>query len=232
MAGPAFLRICQSGNSVSTLNPGNGMITRFARMAVETRGIFVTHRATMRVRAISHTVFLLVIARMVCRARRRIVAHQAIFCGLQAIMAFEAVGHAPPDVVAIEIFPGGNTGMAAATFRLSMFFMGKLIDIFEALTLAFGMPGLVEMAKATVSLFPALEMAFEAAFFTGSTEGIVYFRFLRKHITCTRCNYRSLPQWLPTRRQTRHRLCGTHLAINMACVATYRVFIVRVVRKT
>lgn len=133
-------------------------------------------------------------------------AHNTIFGNLIAIMTFEAVFHTASDVMTIEVFPGGNTGMTSAAFCLSMCFVGKAERFFIALALAFGMTGLLEVAQAAIGLFPSFEMTFETTFFTRPAESVVNLRLLRKNITGTSIYSRSSPQWLPTRRQTGHAL--------------------------
>ena len=136
---------------------------------------------------------LLVVARVIFWARRRAMAHDTVFGNLITVMTLKTILHTPPDIMTIEVFPGGNAGVASAAFCLSMFFMGKAERLFVALPLALSMPGLFEVAQAAVGLFPRFEMTFEATFLTGTTKSVVNFRLLRKIIAGASLHHRCAP---------------------------------------
>jgi hypothetical protein len=154
------------------------------------------------------------------------VAHYTVFCDLITVMTLETIFHAPSDIVAVKVFPGGDTGVASAALCLGMRFVGKTERIFVALTLALGMPGLFEMAQTTVGLFPSFEMAFETTGFAGTAKSIVNFRLLAYDAASTRIYRRGASQRLPSWRQTGHALRLADLTIYMAGSAADRIFVV------
>ena len=180
----------------------------------------------MRLRAIGHAVFLFVVARMIGWAWCRTMTHHTIFWCILAIVAFKTVFHFAFNIVAVEVFPVGNAGMAAITLEFFMFFVGKFKRLFETLPCPLSMPGLFEMTKATVSLFSRLKVTFETAFFTRTTKSIVYFKFLCSYTAGSRINNRDSAQRLPASRQTRHGCGVTGFTINMTGVTAYRVLVV------
>ncbi len=117
--------------------------------------------------------------------RRRLMAHDTVFGSILAIVANKAVFHLCIDHVTIEVFPFGDAGMATAAFKLFMLFMGKNEIFSEAFAGAHCFAGLLEMTKATVTLFAGLEVTLKTTLLAGTPESIVNFDLLRENTADT-----------------------------------------------
>ncbi len=153
---------------------------------------------------------------MVSRARSRAVAHDTVFRGLIAIMTLETIFHKAPDVMPVEVFPGGDAGVTTTALCLGMLFMGKTERFLVALTFALGMPGLFHVAETAVGFFSRLKMAVETAIFAGSAKSVIDFRLLSHNAASTGIYRRCAPQRLPTGRQTGHAFRFVHFTVDMA----------------
>ncbi len=181
MACLTLLRVGFCRQTMAVANPGECMIFWLVRMTLDTRRIFVTHAASLRVRTISKSMLLLIISGVVGWIRRRLMAHDAIFGGILTVVADKTVFHLRVDHVSIEVFPLGNAGVATAAFELFMLFMGKNEVFSEASAGTHCLAGFLEMTKAAVALFAGFEVTFKAALFAGASESIVNFDLLRKN---------------------------------------------------
>jgi len=204
MAGLAFLRVGFCRQAMAVANPRQRVIFGLTRMTFNTRRIFVAHAASLRVRTIGKPMLLFVVSGVISGIRGWLMAHNAVFGCIFAVVANEAVFHLRIDHVAIEVFPFGNAGVATTAFELLMLFMGKNKIFSEAFAGAHCLAGLLEMTKAAVALLASLEVALKTAFFAGTPESIVNFDFLRKNTADARSNNVGRPQWLPARWHCRH----------------------------
>ena len=163
----------------------------------------MTHPAPLWVGAISHTMLLLIIAGMVGRARRRLVTDQTIFYRILAIVANQAFGHARFDHVTVEVFPGGDAGVAATAFNLFMPFMGKKETGRQSLALTHCFAGLFEVTQPTITFFAGFKMTFQAALLARPPKSITDFLILPENAADVRGNDSGRPQWLPAGRDSR-----------------------------
>lgn len=158
---------------MAMLDPCESVVAWFARMAVNTRRLFMAHVAVLRIGSISDPMFLFVIAGMIKGSGSRVMAHYAVFRYLGAGVAFEAVFHVRFYFVAIEVFPVCYGEVAFCTFKVFVLLMRKDKVFAETFALTFGFAGSFEMAQSTVGLFPGFEMALQTAFFARPAEAVV-----------------------------------------------------------
>ncbi len=225
MAGLAFLRVGFCRQAMAVANPRQRVIFGLTRMTFNTRRIFVAHAASLRVRTIGKPMLLFVVSGVISGIRGWLMAHNAVFGCIFAVVANEAVFHLRIDHVAIEVFPFGNAGVTAAAFEFFMLFMGKNEIFSEASAGAHCLAGLFEMAETAVALLAGLEMAFKTALFTGAPESVVDLDLLRKNAADARSNNVGRPQWLPAWGHRWHN-CFAAFTVNMADSTVNRILFV------
>lgn len=181
MACLALLRVGFGCQTMTVTNPCQSMIFWLLRVAGNTRGIFMAHAAALRIRAIGHAMFLLIIHGVIGRARGWAVAHRAIRGSILAIMANKTVFHLRIYNMTIEGFPFGDTRMAATAFIFIMLLMGKNEKLVEPFPCSCCFAGFFKMAKTAIALFTGFKVTFKATFFTGAAKSIINDRLLRKN---------------------------------------------------
>ncbi len=230
VTGLALLRVGFCRQTMAIANPRQRVIFGFARMTLYTRGIFVTHATSLRVRTVGEPMLLLVISGMVCGVRCCLMAHDTVFWRVFAVVTDKTVFHLRMAHVAIEVFPFGNARVTTAALKFFVLFMGKNKLFSEAFAGAGCLAGLLEMTKTTVALLTGLEMTFKAALFAGAPESIVDFNLMRKNTADIRSDNIGRPQRLPAGRHCRHRRF-TVFTVNMADSAVHRILFVGFMRK-
>lgn len=225
MTGLTLLRVGFRRQTMAVTNPGKGMVFWFARMTLDTRRIFVAHATALRVRPISKPMLFFIISSVIGGVRCLIMAHDAVFRGIFAVVTNQAIFHLRVDHVPIEVFPFGDTGVATAAFEFLMLFMGKNEIFPETFAGAHCLAGFLEMTKTTVAFFASLEVTLKTTLFTGSAESIVNFNLLRENTADARSNNVGRSQWLPARWHCRHR-CFAAFAVDMTDSAVNRILFV------
>ncbi len=183
MTGLTLLWIRFRRNAVSVTHPGQSMISRFLRVALYARRIFMTHAATLRVRAVGHSMFLFVVMGMICRARGWAVTHDTVFWRVFAVVTDQTIFHPPVYFMAVQVFPVGYAGVTAGALVFFMFFMGKIEAGCETLAGSHGFTRLFEVAEAAVTFFACFEMAFKASRFARPPKSIVDVVLVGKNAT-------------------------------------------------